>query len=90
MQRISFTDYGSLLALIALVLFPTLIGHSSNNYAVRYFSPLTVSFFVLLEPIFASISAVFVLAEFPDIDKLPAYVLFISATVYYFLKSKKT
>ena len=89
MHRINLTDYTSLFALIALVLFPTLIGHTSSNYAVRYFSPLTVSFFVLLEPIFASIAAVFILAEFPDIYKFPAYVLFLSATLYYFLTSRK-
>ena len=77
-----------MLALLALALFPTLIGHTSNNYGVRYLSPLTVSFFTLCEPIIAGIGAVLILSELPSYRVLPAYALFLGATVLHLVKSK--
>ena len=87
--RVNLADTGSFLALIALVVFPTLIGHTSYNYAVRTISPLTVSFFIPLEPILATIAAVPILSEAPDPAKLPAYLLFLSATVFYILTQRQ-
>jgi len=81
--RLPLGDTGSLLALLGLVLFPTLIGHTSENYGVRYFSPLTVSFFTLAEPVLSSLLAAALLREVPDPRVLPAYLLFFSATVLY-------
>ncbi len=75
------TDTGSLLALLGLALFPTLVGHTSTNYGVRFFSPLTVSFFTLLEPVFATAAAAPLLGEPPRTEVLPAYALFVAATV---------
>ncbi|GEM_PF-3483937 len=86
-------DLTSILFLLALVVFPTLIGHTSNNYAVRHFSPLFVSFFTLAEPILSSINAYLILHESPRILEYPSYILFISATILYLhgkLKERKS
>ncbi len=78
---VRLSDTGSLLALLGLALFPTLIGHTSANYGVRILSPLTVSFFTLLEPVFATAAAASLLGESPRVEVLPAYLLFVAATV---------
>jgi drug/metabolite transporter (DMT)-like permease len=75
-----WTDGGAWLALAALALLPTLVGHASNTYAVRFFPPILVSFTTLLEPILSSIAAQAVLGERPRAADLPAYGLFAAAT----------
>ena len=86
--RIDVTDLGSVLALLGLALFPTLVGHTSNNYGVRHLKPLTVSFFTLTEPIIASITAALILTEIPPYREFPSYALFLGATVLYLVKSR--
>jgi drug/metabolite transporter (DMT)-like permease len=86
--RVDVTDTASVLALLGLALFPTLIGHTSNNYGVRHLSPLTVSFFTLTEPIIASITAALILTEIPPYREFPSYALFLGATVLYLVKSR--
>ena len=86
--RVDVTDIGSVLALLGLALFPTLVGHTSNNYGVRHLNPLTVSFFTLTEPIIASITAALILSEIPPFREFPSYALFLGATVLYLLKSR--
>ena len=79
----SWTDGGSWLALAALALLPTLVGHASNTYAVRFFPPILVSFTTLLEPILSSIAAQVVLGERPRSGDLPAYALLAAATTLF-------
>jgi drug/metabolite transporter (DMT)-like permease len=86
--RVDVTAVGSVLALLGLALFPTLIGHTSNNYGVRYLSPLTISFFTLAEPIIASFTAALILSEIPPYREFPSYALFLGATVLYLVKSR--
>jgi drug/metabolite transporter (DMT)-like permease len=88
LARVDVTAVGSVLALLGLALFPTLIGHTSNNYGVRYLSPLTISFFTLTEPIVASLTAALILAEIPPYREFPSYALFLAATVLYLLISR--
>lgn len=83
------SDSGSLAALLALALLPTLVGHSAANFGVRHFSPLTVSFFTQLEPVFATLAAIPILAEVPALREIPAYLLFFSATVLYLWASRR-
>jgi drug/metabolite transporter (DMT)-like permease len=83
------TAVGSVLALLGLALFPTLIGHTSNNYGVRFLSPLTVSFFTVTEPFIASLSAAVILSEIPPVVEFPSYALFLGATVLYLVKSRR-
>jgi drug/metabolite transporter (DMT)-like permease len=85
----SLEDSVSLAALAGLVLFPTLIGHTSLNFGVRHLSPLTVSFFSLAEPVVATAAALLLLGEpFAPLD-LPAYGLFLAATLLYLLSSAR-
>lgn len=88
LAAVRLNDFASLSALMGLVLFPSLIGHTAFNYGVRYFPPLTVSFFTLLEPVFATITAAIFLSEFPGIGEFPSYILFLSATIIIMLKMK--
>lgn len=80
-------DTGSLLSLLGLALLPTLVGHSSSNYGVRHVSPLTVSFFTLTEPVLASAAAALFLGERLRVLELPAYALFLSATLLYLIRT---
>jgi drug/metabolite transporter (DMT)-like permease len=86
--QVRLADTGSLLALLGLALFPTLIGHTSSNFGVRHLPALTVSFFTLTEPVLASVAAAVILAELPTLGELPAYGLFLAATVLYLLSSR--
>jgi drug/metabolite transporter (DMT)-like permease len=88
LASVDLTAVGSVLALLGLALFPTLIGHTSNNYGVRYLSPLTISFFTLAEPIIASLTAALILSEIPPVREFPSYALFLGATVLYLVKSR--
>jgi drug/metabolite transporter (DMT)-like permease len=89
LAQVDLNDVGSVLALLGLALFPTLIGHTSNNYGVRYLNPLTISFFTLAEPIIASFTAVLILSEVPPFREFPSYALFLGATVLYLVKSRE-
>ena len=73
-------DTGAWLALAALALLPTLVGHGSNTYAVRFFPPLLVSFTTLLEPLLSTLAAFLVLAERPPAVEVPAYAIFAAST----------
>jgi drug/metabolite transporter (DMT)-like permease len=86
--RVDVTAVGSVLALLGLALFPTLIGHTSNNYGVRHLNPLTVSFFTLTEPVIAGLMAALILSEIPPVREFPSYALFLGATVLYLVKSR--
>lgn len=88
LAQVDLTATGSVLSLLALALLPTLIGHTSTNYGIRYLSPLTVSFFTLSEPITATITAALILAEVPSYREFPAYALFLGATLFYLIKSR--
>ena len=88
LARVDVTALGSVLALLGLALFPTLIGHTSNNYGVRYLNPLTISFFTLTEPVIASVTAALILSEIPPYREFPSYALFLGATVLYLVKSR--
>jgi drug/metabolite transporter (DMT)-like permease len=88
LARVDVTAAGSVLALLGLAFFPTLIGHTSNTYGVRHLSPLTVSFFTVTEPIIAGLSAALILSEVPPLREFPSYALFLGATVLYLVKAR--
>ena len=56
----TFNEY---LGLLFLGLVPTIFGHNSIYYAIRYVSPTIVSAFPLGEPIIATIFAYFLFSE---------------------------
>jgi len=88
LAQVRLGDTASLLALVALALFPTLVGHTSNNYGVRHLSPLTVSFFGLAEPVLGTLTAALFLGERPAAQEYPAYGLLLAATAFYLLLSR--
>lgn len=51
--------------ILALAIFPQLIGHSSFNFALAYLPATYISVATQLEPVFGSIIAFFVLSEVP-------------------------
>jgi drug/metabolite transporter (DMT)-like permease len=69
----------------AVVLFPTVIGHGSLAYGVRFFSPLVVSFFTLFEPVLATLFALLLLGEAPAPREIPAFAVFLVATAAFLL-----
>jgi drug/metabolite transporter (DMT)-like permease len=56
--------------MLALAVFPQLIGHSTYNWALRYVSATVVSVSLLGEPIGASLLAVVLLGEVPGAVEL--------------------
>jgi DME family drug/metabolite transporter len=79
----AWSDPWAYLWLGAVVLLPTAVGHGSLAYAVRFTSPLVVSFFTLFEPILATLFALLFLAETPRAAELPSYALFLLATTVF-------
>lgn len=55
------------LAAIGLAIGPQIIGHGSMNYSVKYVAPTMLSTLILSEPVFATILAGLIFAEFPPI-----------------------
>lgn len=53
------------LYLFLLALVPTVLGHSSINWSLKYFHPAVVGIFLLAEPIISIILAYFILSETP-------------------------
>lgn len=60
---------------IALALFPTVLGHSVNNYLLTKVPAYVVSSAVLGEPIGAALLAALVFAEFPGIIQLVGFCI---------------
>ena len=58
------------LYLFLLALVPTVLGHSSINWSLKYFHPAVVGVFLLAEPIICIILAYFILSEAPSAVKL--------------------
>jgi len=58
------------LLFLAIAFFPQVIGHTSFNWALKYFSATTVSILLLGEPIGASILAVIFLGETVSLMKI--------------------
>lgn len=56
----------SIIVGLALAIGPTILGHGSMNYAVKYISPTLLSTLILSEAIFAAIAAYFIFEEIPS------------------------
>jgi drug/metabolite transporter (DMT)-like permease len=68
-------DAANLGLLAALILLPTVIGHSIFNYAMRFARSQLVSLFMFTQVIFAVLLAVFILGEIPSPAFYPAAAL---------------
>ena len=73
--------------LIFLGLVPTIIGHNSIYYAIKYVSPTIVSTFPIGEPVLATILAYFIFGEIMGINIVLGGVFTIIGLI--FISSKK-
>lgn len=64
----------SIIVGLALAVGPTILGHGSMNYAVKYVSPTLLSTLILSEAIFAAIAAYFVFGEIPSFLSIMAMI----------------
>lgn len=75
---IPYLSFSSILVGIALAIGPTIIGHGSMNYAVKYISPTLLSTLILSEAVFAAIAAYFVFGELPAVLSITAMAIIIA------------
>ena len=71
-------DAGTWAALAGLALAPTILGHSSMNYALRYMPAFQVNIAILGEPVGAAIWAALLLSERPGVGTLIGGVLILA------------
>jgi drug/metabolite transporter (DMT)-like permease len=64
---------------VLMALFPQILGHGSFNYAVRFVPAAVLGLLGLLEPVGASILAIFLFAEVPGILAVVGMVLILAA-----------
>lgn len=62
---------------LALAVGPTILGHGSMNYAVKYVSPTLLSTLILSEAVFAAIAAYFIFGEIPSLLSIIAMITII-------------
>ncbi len=67
-----------LLVGLGLAIGPSIIGHGSMNYAVRYLSPTLLATLFLLEPLIASFFAYVIFGEVPSIFSMAAMIVVIA------------
>ncbi len=72
---IPYISLTAMLIGVALAAGPTIIGHGSMNYAVKYVSPTLLATLVLSEAIFAAIAAYFLFGEIPTSFSMGAMVV---------------
>ena len=75
---IPYISLTAMLIGIALAAGPTIIGHGSMNYAVKYVSPTLLATLVLSEAIFAAIAAYFLFGEIPSTFSLGAMAVILA------------
>jgi len=67
-----------------LAIGPTLIGHSLYNYMVKHIKAYKVGISIVAEPVLASIWAIFIFKEIPNIGTITGGVLIILALILVF------
>ncbi len=82
-------DRLSWLPLLGMAVGPTLVGHSTLNWALAHLEAYQVNLAVLLEPVLASAWAWLVLAEAPPLHVVPGAVLVVSGLLVEFLPGRR-
>jgi len=72
-------DIQNALAILGLALLPTAVGHSLYNYGLGSVKTVTAVLFALMEPVLASIFAVPLFGEFPNLVQIAGYCLILIA-----------
>lgn len=76
----------SVLVGIGLAAGPTVLGHGSMNYAVKYISPTLLSTLVLSEAVVAAIAAFFIFGEIPSGFSLAAMLVIVFGVTLTWIK----
>ncbi|MDZ7755666.1 DMT family transporter [Rhodohalobacter sp.] len=76
----------SVLVGIGLAAGPTVLGHGSMNYAVKYISPTLLSTLVLSEAVVAAIAAFFIFGEIPSGFSLVAMLVIVFGVTLTWIK----
>ena len=79
---IPYISITALIVGVALAAGPTIIGHGSMNYAVKYVSPTLLSTLILSEAIFAAIAAYFIFDEMPSILSIGAMFVILTGVAF--------
>ncbi len=74
---------------LAMALGPQIIGHGALNYAIKYVSPTLLSTLILVEPLLASLLALLLFKEWPEISSLLAMVIILIGVSLTWKKSGK-
>jgi drug/metabolite transporter (DMT)-like permease len=74
---VPYISFTALLVGLALAVGPTILGHGSMNYAVKYISPTLLSTLILSEAVLAAIAAYFIFDEVPAIISIVAMLIII-------------
>lgn len=74
---IPYVSFTALLVGLALAIGPTILGHGSMNYAVKYISPTLLSTLILTEAVLAAIAAYFIFDEVPAATSVSAMIIII-------------
>ena len=77
-----------LLLCLAMAILPSLIGHGSLNYAVKYVSPALIGLLSLTEPLISTIGAFFLFKEVPAPLAILGMALVLVSLGVVFLKKK--
>lgn len=68
---------------LGMAIFPTLLGHSLFNWSLKYVSATYISMAILLEPILASILAIFIFSELPSLLQFIGAMIVIASIAFY-------
>jgi len=75
---VPYVSFSALLVGLALAVGPTILGHGSMNYAVKYISPTLLSTLILSEAVLAAVAAYFIFNEVPATVSIIAMLIIIS------------
>jgi drug/metabolite transporter (DMT)-like permease len=84
-----YLSWSAIIIGIALAIGPTIIGHGSMNYAVKYISPTILSTLVLSEGVLAAIAAYFIFNELPPALSILAMAVIITGVGLSWIKRKE-
>lgn len=76
--EVPYISKTALLAGVLLAVGPTILGHGSVNYAVKYVSPTLLSTLILSEVVVAAIGAYLLFGELPAFGSVLAMIIIIS------------
>lgn len=91
-QRLNMFSYGISPVIVGFLLsvFSTILGHSIFSWCLKYFSPSFVSASKLLEPVVASVIALFLFKEIPSYLQIAGSVLILGGVYYYSIIETKS